>query len=576
MQYSDAATESVRIVSKLWRWAVCKAADQHTGAWKQSVYRMANLPRAAGIAGLVMLPMLCVSHGRANQNPSARSIDFSTFGINVDESLVNPLDAAHSQAELKGQVSRIIYEARRIGVRQLRWQVDTVWPQYECSRDPENQATGELDPAFFLIAERLLQEAETQHVKVLVVMADLSADTIDHIPTTSGARADVVAGWARYRAQSAGKDAYNGDHVQRCANSFQNGYYGAANPTDVLTNPAVVDHFAARFAKMAAFLSKFPALDALELFNEPPTKVVQQPTFGKAVMQIRAAIHKVAPSTPVYSGVPWWDRKMIDELNASGDLADEPFVEVHSYLDFSKPDADAQQALDGVVSFLRKLAPGKAFVFAEVGSQRALPEVAQHTAMVKTLIDLALSRHVGLWAWGSFIRGDKVVQDYKWDFNPRSLAGVSFRPYFANTAKEASYAREQTVSLRAGNVNRNVKLRIGAIAESDPDPSIRSRWRLILDNESFIGFDRLGLFAVKPADSGNFFGVPAGAVLIDEAPDSRRWAQVDLSDTGWRLQIYSCDDGPPTPGYLIALATLATRKDFASCLNSSLVASAAL
>ena len=528
------------------------------------------------VAVTLILAMLCVVGSHANQNPPARSIDVDKFGLNVDESLVNPLDAKHSETELKLQVSRIIYEARRIGARQLRWQVNTVWPQYECSRDPENQATGELDSAFYKVARQLLEEAQKQSVKVIVVMSDLSADTIDHVPTPSGARAEMIAGWARYRAESAGKDSYDGDHVQRCANGFQNGYYSATNPTEVFSNPTVVDHFATRFAKMAAFLSEFPALDALELFNEPPTKVVQQPTFGTGVMRIRAAIRKVAPSTPVYSGVPWWDRKVIDELSASGDLADEPFVEVHSYLDFSKPDAGAQQALNGVVSFLKKLAPDKAFVFAEAGSQAALPELAQHTAMVKTLIDLALNRHVGLWAWGSFIRGDKVAQDYKWDFNPRSLAGVSFRPYFADTAKEASYAREQTVSLRTGDVDRNAALRIAEISSSDPDLTKRSRWRLVLNNESFIGFDRLGLFAVKSADSGGFFGVPPGAVLIDEAPDSRRWAQVDLSDTGWRLQIYGCDDGPPTPAYLIALATLATRKDFASCLNSSLLASAAL
>jgi len=527
-------------------------------------------------AGILILAMLCAVGGRANQNPPARSVDVDRFGLNIDESLVNPLDAKHNDTELKLQVSRIIYEARRIGARQLRWQVNTVWPQYECSRDPENQATGELDSAFYKVARQLLEEAQKQGVKVIVVMADLSADTIDHVPTASAARAEMVAGWARYRAESAGKDGYDGDHVQRCANGFQNGYYSATNATDVFSNPAVVDHFAARFAKMAGFLSKFPALDALELFNEPPTKVVQQPTFGDAMMRIRVAIRRVAPSTPVYSGVPWWDRKMIDELGASGDLADEPFVEVHSYLDFSKPDSGAREALDGAVSFLKKIAPGKAVVFAEAGSQTALPEVAQHTAMVKTLIDLALSRHVGLWAWGSFIRGDKVAQDYKWDFNPRSLAGVSFRPYFANTAKEASYAREQTVSIRTGDVNQNAKLRITQIPSSDPDPTKRSRWRLVLDNESFIGFDRLGLFAAKPVDSGDFFVAIPGAVLINEAADSRRWAQVDLSDTGWQLQVYKCGDGPPTPAYLIALATLATRKDFASCISSSLVASAAL
>jgi hypothetical protein len=525
--------------------------------------------------GACILAMFCVAGSRAT-SPTARSIDVDKFGLNIDESLVNPLDAKHSATELKLQISRIIYEARRIGAKQLRWQVNTVWPQYECSRDPENQATGELDAAFYQVTQQLLEEAQKQGVKVIVVMADLSADTIDHIPTASAARGEMVAGWAHYRAESAGKDAYDGDHAQRCVNGFQNGYYNATNPAEVFSNPAVVDHFAARFAKMAAFLTKFPALNALEVFNEPPTKVMEQPTFGSAVMQIRNAIRKVAPSTPVYSGVPWWDRKMIDELNASGDLADEPFVEVHSYLDFSNSDTSAQQALDGAVSFLKKLAPGKSFVFAEAGSKTALPEVAQHAAMVKTLIDIALSRRVGLWAWGSFIRGDKVAQDYKWDFNPRSLAGVSFRPYFANAAKEANYAREQTVSVRTGDVNRNAKLRIAEIAGSDPDPTKRSRWRLVLDNESFIGFDRLGLFAVKPADSGDFFGVPPGAVLIDEAPDSRRWAQVEFSDAGWRLQIYSCGDGPPTPPYLIALATLATRKDFASCLNSAMVASAAL
>jgi hypothetical protein len=95
-------------------------------------------------AGILVLAMLCAVGGRANQNPPARSVDVDRFGLNIDESLVNPLDAKHNDTELKLQVSRIIYEARRIGARQLRWQVNTVWPQYECSRDPENQGCSTL------------------------------------------------------------------------------------------------------------------------------------------------------------------------------------------------------------------------------------------------------------------------------------------------------------------------------------------------------------------------------------------------------------------------------------------------
>ena len=281
-------------------------------------------------------------------------------------------------------MSRIIYEARRIGALTLRWPVADVWPQYECSRDPENQATGELDPAFFAASRALLEEAHRQNVKMLMVMADLSDSSVDQVPRDPGGRAEVIAAWARHRVDSAGEDRYPGDHVARCRNSFQGGYYGAADAEESFVHPEVVNHFAARFNKMAAFLQQFPARAGLEMFNEPTTAAMQEDAFGRSLQRLRKSIRSAAPSLPVYSGVPWWDRQTVDELNRTGDLPEEPFIQVHSYNDYTQPAGVNDKALDGLVQYVQKLAPDKPLVFGEAGSKVALPFAAQHTAMVRS------------------------------------------------------------------------------------------------------------------------------------------------------------------------------------------------
>jgi hypothetical protein len=83
-----------------------------------------------------------------------------SYGVNINESLINPLESGKSAEDLTRQIAGILHTVRMDGGRTVRWFVTQAWPQYRCSRDPEDQATGELDPAWYLISKTLLQQAQ--------------------------------------------------------------------------------------------------------------------------------------------------------------------------------------------------------------------------------------------------------------------------------------------------------------------------------------------------------------------------------------------------------------------------------
>src|ERR1700761_2758344 len=95
---------------------------------------------------LITLPLLvflfCATAALAAPETSA-PFEPVSFGVNIDEGLINPFDDPLSgSARLRREVATIFYEVRRIGGRTVRWINDDVWTQYECGKDPENQATG--------------------------------------------------------------------------------------------------------------------------------------------------------------------------------------------------------------------------------------------------------------------------------------------------------------------------------------------------------------------------------------------------------------------------------------------------
>ena len=530
---------------------------------------------------LLALPILVflfsVTSARASES-AGPPFEPVSFGVNIDQALINPFDDPESGAvRLRREVATIFYEVRRIGGRTVRWLNDDVWTQYECGKDPENQATGQLDPAWYEIARVLLEEGQRWHVKVVISLLDLAGGTFSGLPRDEVARAQAIAGFSAHRAKLAGKDRYQADHA--CRNSVQQGYYGASDAQTIFQQPAVRERMERRFVKMARYLERFPALGALELFNEPTFNLTHQDLYAQTVRQLEDAIRRADPGMArilVYSGTAYWDQGIVAAARRSGDLEQEPFVTLHSYANYARSDTERQRRN---ITWVMELMPRKQLVIAEAGDESAPLSREGHAAMVRFLLSEANELHVGLWVWGNDLtQENKPTPDYKWSFNPLSLAGGSFRPFFINADAESHYARPQSVPVHdsAGYVDRNQALSIAQVPESDPRPANRLRWRLILGERRFLAFTRDGILTRNFPQRSTLFAPPAPTVLVNENPQLREWAEVSADDNHWRLDVYSCSSerGIQTPGHVLGLAQLDGRKEFANCALSEPVLSA--
>ena len=90
---------------------------------------------------LLALPILVflfsVTLARASDS-AVPPFEPASFGVNIDQALINPFDDPESGAvRLRREVATIFYEVRRIGGRTVRWFNDDVWTQYECGKDPD-------------------------------------------------------------------------------------------------------------------------------------------------------------------------------------------------------------------------------------------------------------------------------------------------------------------------------------------------------------------------------------------------------------------------------------------------------
>jgi hypothetical protein len=188
--------------------------------------------------------------------------------------------------------------------------------------------------------------------------------------------------------------------------------------------------------------------------------------------------------------------------------------------------------------------------------------------------------HVGLWVWGNDLtQENKPTPDYKWSFNPVSLAGGSFRPFFINSSAEDHYATPRSVQVHdiVRNVDRSEALSIAQVPESDANPGSRLRWRLILGDRRFLAFTRDGILTQNFPGRSTLFAPPAPTVLVNDNPQAREWAEVAADNNHWRLDVYRCQThGSPTPDYLVGLAERAGRKEFDSCTLSDPILSASI
>jgi hypothetical protein len=500
----------------------------------------------------------------------------ASFGVNIDSALINPFDdPGNGSARLRRDVATILYEVRRIGGRTVRWFNDDVWTQYECGKDPENQATGELDPAWYEITKTLLQEAQRWHVKVVISLMNVSGATFSGLPREEVAREQAIGAFAAHRANLAGKDRYQGDHG--CRNSVQHGYYGAGDVQSMLQQPAIRQHLQHRFVQMARYLASFPALGALELFNEPTFNFTHEDLYWQTVRQFEEAMRSAGSGVariPIYSGTAYWDQGIVAAARRSGDLEQEPFVTVHNYANYARADVERQRRN---VTWVMELMPHKQLVIAEAADESPPLSRQANADMVRILLSEANELHVGLWVWGNDLAQEaKAIPDYKWSFNPLSLAGGSFRPFFINSDAESRYTRPQPVQVHdnAGSV----ALSIAQVSESDPNQRSRLRWRLILGDRKFLTVTRDGILTRDFPQRSTLFAPPAPTVLINENPQSHEWAEVSADANHWRLDVYSCRSthGIQTPEYVLGLAEHYGARDFAGCLVSDPVLSASI
>ena len=249
---------------------------------------------------LVLALPLSLSLAVADARPALNTL---SYGENLNDSLTNPLNAGKSEEDLTRQVSGILHAVRMDGGTTVRWFVTASWPQYRCSRDPEDQATGELDPAWYVISRTLLQQAQREGIPVVVVMADTANGTFASLPGDEQKREATIARWYSYEKTQQGHDRYPAEGTP-CEQSFQNGYLGRIHANEIFEDPALVPHFTNRFLKMAQFLKSFPALGALEMFNEPDFAETHKPGFARTIAQIRSSLYERHPSLraiPLYS-----------------------------------------------------------------------------------------------------------------------------------------------------------------------------------------------------------------------------------------------------------------------------------
>lgn len=532
---------------------------------------------------LIVVASCCVLIRAQATEPVDPPFEPASFGVNINSALINPLEGSGDDAvRLRREVATILYEVRRIGGRTVRWFSDGVWTQYECGRDPENQATGELDPAWYEITRTLLQEAQRAHVKVVISLMNMAGGTFSGLPRDEVAREQAIAGFAAHRASLAGKDRYRGDHT--CRNGVQHGYYGASDLEAMLQQPVVRDRMQRRFVKMARYLEGFLALGAIELFNEPAFNVTHQDRYAQAVRQFEDAMRRSDPGVariPIYSGTAYWDAGVVAAARRSGDLEQEPFVTVHSYANYARGDTERQRR---DITWLMGLMPHKQLVIAEAGDESPPLSRQANAEMVRVLLSEANELHVGLWVWGTDLAQEsKPTPDYKWSFNPLSLAAGSFRPFFIDGDAESRYAKPQPVQVHDNVLkgDRGEALSIAQVPESDANRNSRLRWRLILGDRRLLAFTRDGILT-RNFPGSTLFAPPAPTVLVNEDPQSHEWAEVSAIDSHhWRLDVYRCrqsrqPEARQTPEYLLGLAEHYGHQDFADCSVSVPVLSASI
>ncbi len=516
-----------------------------------------------GSAILARWRRLAVFAGLALSTPApGATLEARSFGVNLSQSLINPLEPGASDAALRQEVAAILYDVRMTGGQVVRWIVTDVWPHWRCGPDPEDQRSGALDPAWYLVSRALLEGAAAQHVNVGGVLANLRTGGCAGLPPDAP------------DASAAGADA--------AACQATAGYYGAGAEAAVFDDAGRRAHLARRFAAMAKYLAGFPALAAVEMFNEPDLALTRTTAFWSAVKDLHAAIREASPAAArlaVFSGVAAWDGDVVRAARTTGALPLEPVASVHAYLDFgARPPPEARLA--ALTAYLRALLANKSLIVAEIGSDVAVPTLERYRRMLDAIIGFYLRSSAGVWVWGNFFHEPEET-DFRFDFNHRSEIGPAFRPYFF-ADREAEFRQPRPVAgdnPQSGRRERH-EVSVLRLQASEPERWRRNAWVVVIDGRRFVGFSRAGVFS-RPFPTPGRFADPPPTAFLGEAGARRQWLTLAYDGGRWALRLSACRDAAntasndgagtetasPTPDFLLGLAAQ-EHQDLAGCARS--------
>jgi hypothetical protein len=497
---------------------------------------------------------------------------YRAYGYNITQSLMNPREAGGSAVLTRREIAAILYDVRMSGGTVVRWITADVWPQWRCGIDPEDMATGELDPAWFQVTQILLEEAARQNVRVVISLSHLSNGGFGQNSTDPGTVKSDQLRWAQHRAAAAGKDHYDNHQCDGIP-----GYHHETDQRKLFASPELTRALSRRFITMTRHLVSFKALAAIELFNEPDFQLTHTDVFWSATHFLRTSIRgavKESAHVPLYSGVASWDAEIVAAAKRQGDFDDEPVVTVHSYGDYTLPREQGAAQLQQLVTYLRRIAPGKPLIISEFGSGKSLTSVSQHQVMVDTSYDSYRDNAIGLWVWGNFFPQPRE-SDYKWDFNHRSPVGGAYRAYsFENS--EARFAKE--VQLRATDpVGKTLHVvmtigEAGAVGNASTD-----NWVVTVNGKRFYGASRAGVFPEYEIHLGTQT-LPTAAVAYFVGNDFPAWLAITANSktAAHRVTEYRCDGAGNIETPLELLGIIADAQylewpDKAQCLRSSVM-----
>ncbi len=460
------------------------------------------------------------------------------------------------------------------GGQTARWIVTDVWPQWRCSKDPEDQTASDLDPAWFTVSRALLEEAARQGVKVVVSLANLSNGGFAATSTDSVQIAKDAGEMAAHRRQATGQDGYSNDHAAMC--SGVPGYYGHTDQAALFTDVGLRAHLRQRDVTMARYLAAFPALEAIELFNEPDMAVTAKLEFWLTVKDFRQAMHGAsaeAARISIISGAAAWNRAIVDAAKSAGALEQEPFITVHTYDDYVTKGKSPSESLQALLTYLRSIVPVKPIVVAEIGGGTPVHTFAQFRRMLDTIMNLYIHSQVGVWVWGNWFH-EPVETDFALVFNQRSVVGPAFRPYFF-ADREVDYAEPKIVNGTdlARNEGAAVPVVITRTSEIGLDPWMNGRWVIKAGDTHLTGFSRAGVFPRPFRGPPGLFADPPPTLFFSQGDKPPRWASVRKDDAGWELEIFAClAEGSAstqlivaTPTELLGLAEAERRNDLSDC-----------